>query len=111
MYEKDHYTMINVNKVLPIRWMSIEAIQFSVFTTQSDVVGHAVMVALLQIFITLIFFLNKNKILFTKSVPINSNLAKSLEMIFKLKRMMKYSCHIYIKNNLLLAILKSLTFY
>ena len=39
VHEKDYYTMEDTNKCLPIRWMSIEAIQFSTFTTESDVVS------------------------------------------------------------------------
>ena len=39
VYETDYYRLEDKSKALPIRWMSIEAIQFSVFTTRSDVVG------------------------------------------------------------------------
>ena len=39
VYEKNYYTVENTNRCLPVRWMSIEAIQFSTFTTESDVVS------------------------------------------------------------------------
>ena len=38
LYEKDYYTKGKSSKALPIRWMSLEAIHYSVFCTKSDVV-------------------------------------------------------------------------
>ena len=37
-YEKEHSSKETKKRALPIRWMSIEAIQNGTFTTQSDVV-------------------------------------------------------------------------
>ena len=40
---KDNYFKLdNKNKELPIKWMSIEAIEYSIFSTKSDVVGFIV---------------------------------------------------------------------
>ena len=40
VYEEGHYQAKEQSEAAPIRWMSIEAIQISVFTTASDVVLH-----------------------------------------------------------------------
>ena len=39
VYESDYYKLDDKKAALPIRWMSIEVIQYSIFTTKSDVVG------------------------------------------------------------------------
>ena len=39
VYQSDYYRVKNKKTALPIRWMSIEDIQYSVFSTQSDVVS------------------------------------------------------------------------
>ena len=38
IYESSYYRAGNKSKELPVRWMSIEAMKYSLFTTQSDVV-------------------------------------------------------------------------
>ena len=39
VYDKDYYRIEDKSRGLPIRWMSIESIKESIFTTHSDVVG------------------------------------------------------------------------
>lgn len=39
VYEEGHYKA-EESEAVPVRWMSMEAIQFSVFTTSSDVVHY-----------------------------------------------------------------------
>lgn len=36
--EKNFFKVNNENKAVPVRWMSIEALEHGVFTTQSDMV-------------------------------------------------------------------------
>ena len=36
IYEKDYQRVTDKNKEFPIKWMSLEAIQYGTFTTQSD---------------------------------------------------------------------------
>ena len=50
VYEKDYYTVENTNRCLPVRWMSIESIQFSTFTTESDVVRDIVLIFHFKVF-------------------------------------------------------------
>ena len=38
VYDKDYYRIEDKSRGLPIRWMSIESIKESIFTTHSDVV-------------------------------------------------------------------------
>ena len=38
IHERDYHRVEDKSKPLPIRWMSLEAIHYSVFCTKSDVV-------------------------------------------------------------------------
>lgn len=38
VYEKDYYTMDNMNKPLPMKWMAVESLREGRFTSKSDVV-------------------------------------------------------------------------
>ena len=39
VYEKDYYTMGNMNKPLPMKWMAVESLKEGKYTTKSDVVS------------------------------------------------------------------------
>ena len=38
VYEKDYYTMDNMNKPLPMKWMAVESLKEGRYTSKSDVV-------------------------------------------------------------------------
>ena len=39
VYEKDYYTMHNMNKPLPMKWMAVESLKEGRYTSKSDVVS------------------------------------------------------------------------
>jgi len=42
VYEKDYYTMDNMNKPLPMKWMAVESLREGRFTSKSDVWSYGV---------------------------------------------------------------------
>ena len=56
VYRRDYYKMENNSKALPIRWMSIEVLQYSMLTTQSDVVCKRVKVKVPFIYLNFLPF-------------------------------------------------------